>query len=98
MNDAVAVFVSLLDGLRGRLLVEAEVADSATFNTRLAHSADLARAGEGGVGLEDLCENLYEFGVPITPDERRVLTELAADWRAAESTADVLSRLASRDE
>jgi len=37
---------------------------------RFDDSVDLVRHGEACIGLENLCDNLYEFAVPLTSEAR----------------------------
>lgn len=79
-------FESLVEVLRGR-------SDDATFEARLDDSLVLARAGEGGVAVENLCSNLDELEVPLAKQEHSKLVELASCLGVANSTAEELERL-----
>ena len=94
MVDRTQRFASLVDGLRGRASADAERAVGAPLAERLESSVQLAEAGEGGVGIENLCENLYEYDVRLTVDEHQALTDLAKEWGVEGSTTEVLALLA----
>ena len=87
MVDLRHTLEGLVEGLRGR-------SDEPTFEARLDGLLVLSRAGEGGVAVQNLCSNLYEFDVPLEGGEHSMLAELADQWGVAASTADQLYRLA----
>jgi hypothetical protein len=86
VDDAGQALEALVEGVRGR-------SGEPTFERRLDDFLSLARAGEGGVAVEALCSNLYEFDVTLDGDEHSRLVELASHWGAGGSTADELDRL-----
>jgi hypothetical protein len=61
---------------------------------RFADSLDLARAGEKGVALENLCDNLFEFDVRITPAVRDRLAELCFKYAVGAPHRNLLDKLA----
>ncbi len=86
MEDPRRAFEALVEGLRGRC-------GEPTFEARLDDMLLLARAGEGGVAVDTLCSNLYEFDVPLAVAEHSALVELSGRWGFADSTAGELERL-----
>lgn len=87
VDDPQRNFEALVQRLRGRSAMP-------TFEARLDGLLALSRAEEGGVAVEDLCSNLYEFDVPLEGGEHSSLARLADLWGVAGSTADELRRLA----
>jgi hypothetical protein len=60
---------------------------------RFEQTLELARYGEGRIGLENLCENLYEFEVPLTRDARDGLAALCERCRVDAKSTDLLAAL-----
>jgi len=56
----------------------------------LADARSLAAHGEWGLGLENLCSNLYEFDFPLTPELFREIETLAVEWGLDHSWIDPL--------
>jgi hypothetical protein len=80
-----------LSGVLSRL--DLPIATRATLLERFADSLDLARAGEGGVALENLCDNLFEFNVRIVPDVRDRLAELCFKYAVGAHRRGLLDKL-----
>jgi hypothetical protein len=92
-TDHLLIFKSLVAGFRGRATTDAERSVGAPLNERLAVSVDLAEAGEGGIGLENLCENLHEYDVELTAAAHAQLADLAKRSGIHETIVNTLERL-----
>jgi hypothetical protein len=79
-----AKFERLVDGMLGRATAEAERTVGAPFDERVLSSSDLVLHGEPLIALENLTDNLADFGVGITASEYIVLSELAGHWGLSE--------------
>jgi hypothetical protein len=62
---------------------------------RFAGSVELAKAGEEGVALENLCDNLFEFEVRLPNDIRDHLAELCRRWGVGSHRIRLLDALAA---
>ena len=67
------------DNLRGRATVSSERLVGAPFNTRLDMAVEMLDAGESLVALENLCSNVYEYGISLTPGEYEAIKSAAAE-------------------
>ena len=61
---------------------------------RFAQTLDLARHGEEGIGLENLCDNLHDFDVPLSPHARDQLVLLCRQYGVADERIGLLDSLA----
>ena len=61
----------------------------------LADVRGLIEHGEPGVALENLCENLYEYSVPISQQELDELEALAKAMRMPDGTWECLREIAT---
>ena len=54
---------------------------------------ELIEHGEPGVALENLCQNLYEFSVPITQSDLAALESLAKEMEMPDDTWELLTEV-----
>ena len=59
------------------------------------HIASLSSAGEWGVGLEELCNMVYEYDVPISKVQYEKMKELGRLMEMDSSTWDILDKFVS---
>lgn len=59
----------------------------------LADTRELIEHGEPGVGLENLCQNLYEFSVSINQRDLDEIKSLADIMQMSDSTWDLLKEI-----
>jgi hypothetical protein len=81
------VLRSLLSGLA----IPTDMRDVITL--RLNESLSLVAAGEPKVALENLCDNLYEFDVPLDADQRARLAEMCSKFAVSGSRIALLNKL-----
>ena len=74
-------FGTVARSLLGRASVSAEAEMGAPFDPRVLDSIDLARHGEGLIGLENLCSNIDDYEVALTATEREALLRFADAWQ-----------------
>ena len=59
------------------------------------HVASLSSAGEWGVGLEELCNMVYEYDVPISKVQYEKMKELGRLMEMDSSAWDILDKFVS---
>jgi hypothetical protein len=64
-----ATLRELAERMLGRATPEAQESVGASFDDRVSSSLELLEHGERVVAFENLCQNLYEYGVPLSEDE-----------------------------
>jgi hypothetical protein len=80
-----------LRSLLSRLVIPADI--RAVLTSRLNESLSLVAAGEPKAALENLCDNLYEFDVPLDADARARLAEMCSKFSVASSRITLLNKL-----
>ena len=83
----------LVSAIGERTSPEAERSVGAPLGPRLSDVLVTAGAGEVAVSVENLCANLYEYEVALTPTEHKTLTELAERSGAGASAVEILQLL-----
>jgi hypothetical protein len=66
------------------------------LSERFANSIELARVGEVAIALENVCDNLFDFSVELTLQERDAIGELCARSSASSAMVQRLDALVSR--
>lgn len=80
MSDSPTVQLrALAAGFLGRVSATEVRLVGAHLDDRIAHVLARLDAGEVLVAFEDLCENLYDFDLPVSDAEFRQIIDLAQD-------------------
>ena|ERR1039457_472724 len=69
MDEPIAGLQQIALAIHDRVTDALERASGVPLRRRIESAAELVRHGEPGIGLENLCSNLHEFGVPIRAGE-----------------------------
>jgi hypothetical protein len=69
MDEPIAALHRIALAIRDRVTDAVEQASGVPLRWRIESAADDISHGEAGIGLENLCSNLYEFDVPLHVSE-----------------------------
>ena len=79
------------DLLRILARLDLPAAAEAVLRERFADSVDLAKAGEPGIALENVCDNLFEFEVMLDVMSHRQLRDLCLRHGVSGHRIDLLN-------
>src|ERR1039457_7096270 len=65
MDEPIAGLQQIALAIHDRVTDALERASGVPLRRRIESAAELVRHGEPGIGLENLCSNLHEFGEPL---------------------------------
>jgi hypothetical protein len=83
IDNGSAEFRALAAELMARTSPEADRIVGAPLDVRIADSLGLIDVGEPVIAFENLCQNLYEYEMPISADEYQRLAALGVQWGVA---------------
>jgi hypothetical protein len=72
-----SAYEHIVASVGGRVSPQMECSVGAPLGPRLLNVLVMAKAGEVAISVETLCENLYEYEIPLTQAEHDNLSELA---------------------